>query len=82
MTKVRELSPRGTHHTLEQTIGGFNQWYRGWSNYYGMTQYPAQLAKLEAHFRRRIRMRIVSQQQSRRNLVGKLERQESRKGET
>ena len=73
MAKVRELSSRGTSETLSQTIDNFNQWYRGWSNYYKMTQYPAQLGKIEAHFRRRIRARIIDQHKSRRNLFRKLQ---------
>jgi len=72
MAKVKELTPRGTHHTLEQSIDRINQWYMGWSNYYSMTEYPAQLAKIEAHVRRRLRSRLVDQQKGRRNLFNKL----------
>ncbi len=49
-----------------------NRWYRGWSRYYAMTQYPAQLAKIEAHIRRRLRSRLVGQHKRRRSLVNKL----------
>lgn len=72
MKRVREFTPRGTHQKLDSSIESFNTWYRGWSNYYGMTNYPAQLAKIEAHYRRRMRSRLVSQQKSRRNLLNKL----------
>ncbi len=72
MTKVRELSPRGTSVSIEKSIEEFNKWYRGWANYYKMTQYPAQLAKIEAHYRRRIRSRLVSQHRNRRILFNKL----------
>ena len=72
MERVKELTPRGTHWNLEQTMAAINKWYVGWSGYYEMTQYPAQLAKLEAHIRRRLRARIVDQQKSRRNLQRKL----------
>lgn len=72
MTKVKELSPRGTHLSLEQSIEAFNSWYRGWANYYKMTQYPAQLAKIEGHFRRRMRARLVDQHRNRRSLFKKL----------
>lgn len=75
MAKVRELTPRGTHHTLQRSIEQFNKWYRGWANYYKMTQYPAQLGKIEAHYRRRMRARLISQQKSRRNLFYKLQKQ-------
>jgi len=40
-----------------------------------MTQYPAQLAVIEAHIRRRLRARIVKQQKRRRNLFHKLIKQ-------
>lgn len=72
MQRVKELTPRGTHQTLISTIEGINKWYRGWSNYYEMTQFPSQLAAIEAHIRRRLRSRIVDQQKSRRNLFNKL----------
>ncbi|WP_459919000.1 group II intron reverse transcriptase/maturase [Desulfocicer niacini] len=38
MQKVKELTPRGTNITLEQTIQRINSWYMGWSGYYLMTQ--------------------------------------------
>jgi RNA-directed DNA polymerase len=72
MEKVKELTPRGTHKTLENTIEEINRWYMGWSSYFSMTQYPSQLAMIEAHIRRRLRSRIVDQQKSRRNLFHKL----------
>jgi hypothetical protein len=75
MTKVKELTPRGTSQTLDTTIKQINSWYRGWSCYFSMTQYPAQLKKIEAHIRRRLRSRIVSQQKERRHLYKKLIKQ-------
>lgn len=72
MKRARELSPRGTHYNLDDTINRFNSWYLGWSNYYSLTYYPAQLKKIEAHFRRRLRSRIISQQKSKRTLVKRL----------
>lgn len=72
MDKVKELTPRGTHLPLEQTIKRINNWYMGWSGYYRMTQYPSQLAKIEAHIRRRLRSRLVDQQKKRRHLFEKL----------
>lgn len=72
MAKVQELTPRGTHLTLEQTIKRINMWYMGWSGYYGMTEYPSQLAAIEAHIRRRLRSRLVADQKNRRNLFNKL----------
>ena len=72
MAKVKELTPRGTHLTLEKTIEKINRWYVGWANYFSMTHYPAQLAKIEAHIRRRLRSRLIDQQKSKRNLFRKL----------
>jgi RNA-directed DNA polymerase len=75
MEKVKELTPRGTSEKLEGTIERINSWYMGWSNYYGMTEYPSQLKTIEAHIRRRLRSRIVDQQKSRRSLFNKLIKQ-------
>ena len=72
MAKVEGLTPRGTHLTLEKSIERINSWYVGWSSYYAMTYYPAQLKKIEAHIRRRLRSRLVDQQKSKRNLYRKL----------
>jgi hypothetical protein len=72
MTKVKELTPRGTHLTLEKTLEKINSWYIGWAGYFEMTYYPSQLKKIEAHIRRRLRTRLVDQQKSKRNLYRKL----------
>ena len=55
MDKVNELTPRGTHLALETSVERINNWYLGWSSYFAMTYYPAQLKKIEAHLRRRLR---------------------------
>ena len=72
MAKVKELTPRGTHLTLEKSLEEINSWYVGWAGYFEMTYYPAQLKKIEAHIRRRLRSRLVDQQKSKRNLFRKL----------
>lgn len=72
MEKVKELTPRRTHISLEQAMETINEWYQGWATYFKMTQYPAQLKKIEAHIRRRLRARIVRQQKRRRHLYNKL----------
>lgn len=72
MEKVKELTPRRTHISLEQTMETINKWYQGWATYFKMTQYPAQLKKIEAHIRRRLRARIVRQQKRKRHLYHKL----------
>lgn len=72
MAKSVSLVPRGTHLPIEQSMLKINQWYVGWSNYYKMTEYPAQLSSIEAHIRRRLRARFVRQQKRRRSLLKKL----------
>jgi RNA-directed DNA polymerase len=72
MSKVKELTPRGTDKTLEETLKSVNQWYEGWSNYYSLTNYPSQLRKIEAHIRRRLRARLIDQQKRRKHLYRKL----------
>jgi len=41
----------------------------GWSNYYGLTNYPAQLRKIEAYIRRRLGSRLMSQPSSSKECV-------------
>jgi RNA-directed DNA polymerase len=72
MDKVKALTPRGTHKSLELTLDKINQWYVGWSNYYSLTNYPSQLHKVEAHIRRRLRSRLVSQQKRKQHLYRNL----------
>ena len=72
MAKVKELTPRGTHLRLEDSIEQINRWYVGWAGYFALTNYPAQLRKIEAHIRRRLRSRLVDQQKNQRNLYRKL----------
>jgi RNA-directed DNA polymerase len=72
MEKVKELTPRGSSLSIEQTMETINRWYQGWGTYFKMTQYPAQLRKIEAHIRRRLRARLVKQQKRRRHLYHKL----------
>lgn len=72
MEMVKVLIPRGTHQPIEKAIEQINIWYNGWTSYFKMTQYPAQLAAIEAHIRRRLRGRFVKQQKRRRNLYHKL----------
>lgn len=74
MEKVKELTPRGSCLPIEQTMETINRWYQGWGTYFKMTQYPAQLRKIEAHIRRRLRARLVKQQKRRRHLYHKLKK--------
>jgi hypothetical protein len=59
MDRVKELTPRGTSINIESTMERINLWYVGWANYYSMTQYPSQLATIEAYVRRRLRSSCV-----------------------
>jgi group II intron reverse transcriptase/maturase len=72
MDKVKTLTPRGTHMDIEISLKTINQWYVGWSNYFSLSNYPAQLHKIEAHIRRRLRSRLVDQQKSKKYLCQKL----------
>jgi RNA-directed DNA polymerase len=72
MDKVKALTPRGTYKALEPALDRINQWYVGWSNYYSLTNYPSQLHKIEAHIRRRLRSRLVSQQKRKQHLYRNL----------
>jgi len=74
MDTVKELTPRGTAQPVERIIENFNRWYRGWSSYFEMTQYPNQFATLEAHARRRIRAILIRNKKRKRHLVRALEK--------
>jgi RNA-directed DNA polymerase len=68
--KVKELvRTRRSHLDITTQIKKINQWYVGWSNYYRMTQYPAQLQAIEAHIRRRLRAQFVDHAKSRRGIL-------------
>jgi group II intron reverse transcriptase/maturase len=51
MAKVKELTPRGTHRTLEATLETINRWYVGWSGYFQMTYYPLRFAHFKTSSR-------------------------------
>jgi group II intron reverse transcriptase/maturase len=70
--KARELIPRGTHLPIEKQIEKVNHWYRGWSNYYNVTEVPSQLKIIESRIRRRFRAQLVRNQKRKRFLVRKL----------
>jgi chemotaxis regulatin CheY-phosphate phosphatase CheZ len=79
METVEALTPRGSHMSIEQAIKQINIWYKGWSSYFKMTQFPAQLKAIEAHIRRRLRARFIKQQKRRRHLYDKLVKQGTEK---
>ncbi len=70
--KVKDLTPRGTHLRLEASSERINSWYVGWASDFALSNYPAQLRKIEAHSRRRLRSRWIDQQQNRRHRYRKL----------
>ena len=72
MEKAKDLIPRGTNLPIEKAIDKINGWYTGWASYFKMTEFPSQLAGIEARIRRRLRARIISQQKKKRNLLKKL----------
>lgn len=72
--KVKQLIPRGSHKTLEETVQDFNRWYLGWAGYFNVTYYPSQLKSIEAYARRRLRARIISQSKRRLFLFRKLKK--------
>lgn len=72
MDKIKELTPRSNHKTIEETISKINVWFKGWFEYFKITEIPAQISKLEAHIRRRLRARIVKDSKRKRFLLRKL----------
>jgi RNA-directed DNA polymerase len=50
MVKVKTLTPRGSHKTMEVALKEINQWYGRWANYYSLTPYPAQLKKNQSPY--------------------------------
>lgn len=70
--KVRDLTPRGSHQSIELTVKKINSWYCGWSNYFKLSQFSQQFNTIEAHLRRRLRARLVSYHKRDRFLYRKL----------
>lgn len=82
METVRSLTPRGTNRPIERQIEQINQWYVGWSGYFGMTETPSQLKAIEAHIRRRLRSQLIGAQKRKRYLLRKLIKMGSNKAQT
>jgi len=72
MEKIKELIPTNSPTPIQITLEKTNEWFRGWANYFAITNYPSQLLAIEAHIRRRLRARIVRQSKRRRTLYRKL----------
>lgn len=72
--KVRELVPRSGTGGFERQLAKVNLWYRGWSAYYSMTEYPSQLKKIEANLRMRFRLQFIKNHKRKKHLVRKLKK--------
>jgi len=59
--RVRELTRRTRGISLEQRIKQLATYLRGWKSYFGFSQTPSVLQKLEAWMRRRLRSMIGKQ---------------------
>ena len=70
--KVKELVPRSGKAPLEAQIENVNRWYRGWAEYYAMSEYPAQLKAIEARIRVRFRLQFIKNHKRKKYLVRKL----------
>ena len=70
--KLKELVPRSGRAPLEAQIEAVNQWYRGWSGYFAMGEYPSQLKAIEAHARARFRVQFVKNHKRKKHLLRKL----------
>jgi RNA-directed DNA polymerase len=66
--KISKLIPRNTNKTMDKLIKEANVWLRGWFEYVKITHYPAQIAKIEAHIRRKLRAKVIKQKKRRKNL--------------
>ena len=72
--KVKELLPRSAKAPLEEQIENVNRWYRGWAEYYAMSEYPGQLKAIEARIRVRFRLQFIKNHKRKKYLVRKLEK--------
>ncbi len=67
--KTKELIPRSSGKSIESTIKDVNKWFRGWYEYFKLTNFPSQIRHVEAHIRRRLRAKIVKQKKRKRFLL-------------
>jgi RNA-directed DNA polymerase len=57
--RVRELTPRGTHHTLKEVIAMLNPVIRGWGNYYRIGHMRERFEALDQWIRMRLRSMVL-----------------------
>lgn len=72
MEKIKELIPTNSPIPAKITMLKINEWFRGWANYFSITNYPSQILAIESHIRRRLRARIIRQSKRKRFLLKKL----------
>ena len=72
--KIKELVPRSAQGSFEHQLAKVNRWYRGWSGYYSITEYPSQLKTIEAHLRMRFRLQFIKNHKRKKHLVRKLKK--------
>ena len=72
---VKELIPRRGHFTVEEQVDIINRWYRGWSNYFAVSETPFQLRNIEARIRVRLRAKIIRAQKRRKHIRDKMIKQ-------
>ena len=70
--EVKERLPRSAKAPLEVQIENVNRWYRGWAEYYAMSEYPGQLKTIEARIRVRFRLQFIKNHKRKKYLVRKL----------
>ena len=79
MERVRRLTPRNNDKSVKEQIEKINEWLRGWFEYVKITEFPAQLNKIEAHIRRRLRAKIIKQKKRKRFILRYLEKKNIRR---
>jgi len=67
--KLTELIPRNSGKSIEETILDVNRWFKGWYEYFKLTDIPSQFKGIESHIRRRLRAKIVKQKKCKRFLI-------------
>jgi len=70
--KLKELIPRGGQSNLSTQINEVNTWYRGWSSYFAVGEYPGQLKNIEARMRTRFRVQFIKNHKRKKHLLRKL----------
>ncbi|MGE5672788.1 MAG: reverse transcriptase domain-containing protein, partial [Mycobacterium leprae] len=70
--RVRELTPRQTHKTLEEVIAELNPVIRGWGNYYRHGHMKGRFEALDQWIRMRLRSKVLKKKASRSRVASDL----------